>query len=357
MTAAPTTEQAAPGALVRQVMGDALGFLNAAALRVAVHLDIAEHLASGPKTPAELATLSDADPGHLARVLRFLAMRGVFREDERGAYHLTPAAELLRAESPMSVRSMVLLLTDEMYWLPAGRLEETVRAGTTVFNGIFGGPLFDVLARDPSRADIFNTAIADLSVTEQDPIAASYDFPDTGTVVDVGGGPGGLLHAILLRNPGLRGVLFEQESVLAKHRLGDPAIAGRWEPVAGDFFGLIPTGGDIYVLKRVLHDWDDADSLRILKATRQAMADEAKLLIIDAVIPSGNDPHPSKLYDIAMMTNFDGKERTKAEFDALLAAANLRAVRVIPTPGTLSIVEAVPAPPATPSAPEEAVLR
>lgn len=329
--------------LVRQVLGDSLGYLYSAALRVAVRIELAEHLTDGPKTAEQLGELSGVDSGHLRRVLRFLATRQVFREDEAGAFHLTPGASLLKADSPFSVRSMILLLTDEMYWLPAGRLEETVRNGTTIFNEIFGGPLFNVLANEPDRAAIFNTAIADLSVTEQDPIAASYTFPEAGTVVDVGGGPGGLLAAILTRNPGLRGILFEQQSVLDKHRLGDPALAGRWEPVAGDFFGEIPSEGDLYVLKRVLHDWDDANSLRILKACRAAMPDHARILVIDAVIPPGNEPHPSKLYDLAMMTNFDGKERTQDEFDALLAAADLKPVRTIPTPGTLSIVEAVPA--------------
>jgi hypothetical protein len=327
--------------LVRQILGDSLGYLYPAALRVAVRLGVAELLVDGPRSPEQLAEAAGADAGHLRRILRFLATRGVFREDDEGSFHLTPAAELLRADAPLSVRSMVLLLTDEMYWLSTGRLEESVRTGATVFNKIFGAPLFEYLARNEEAADTFNIGIADLSAIEQRPIAVAYEFPATGTIVDVAGGPGGLLHAVLTLNPGLRGVLFEQDSVLKELRLEDPAIAGRWETVAGDFFTAVPPGGDVYLLKRVLHDWSDEDSVRILRSCREAMSDDARLLVIDAIVPPGNEPHAAKLYDVAMMTIFDGKERTREEFDALFAASGLTANRIIPTPGTLSIIEAV----------------
>lgn len=336
-------DPAAVGAAVRQVLGDALGYLYPAALRVAVRVGVADHLTDGPLPVERLAALCGVQPDHLRRVLRFLATRDVFREDEDGAFHLTTAASLLRSGSPLSVRSTVLLLTDEMYWLPTGRLEDTVRKGTTIFNDIFGSPLFDYLAGDEERAQIFHTGIADLSTMEQDGIADSYRFADAGTVIDVAGGPGGFLQAVLRRNPRLRGVLFDDESVLREHRLTDPAIAGRWETVAGDFFTAVPRGGDVYFLKRVLHDWDDAHSLRILQSCRAAMSDQARLLVIDAIVPLGNDPHPSKLYDVAMMTIFDGKERTEAEFVSLLAQAGLKLNRIIPTPGTLSIIEAAAA--------------
>jgi hypothetical protein len=330
-------------AMVRQVLGDSLGYLYPAALRVAVRLSLAEALADGPLTPQELASRTGASADHLRRVVRLLATRGVFREGEDGAVHLTPAANLLRPDGPVSVRTMVLLLTDEMYWLSTGRLEQTVRTGETVFNQIFGAPLFDYLLRNEEAGRVFHTGIADLSTIEQEPIAAAYGFPATGTVVDIGGGPGGLLQSVLRRNPGLRGVLFDQDSVLKEHRIDDPVVAGRWETAAGDFFTAVPPGGDIYMLKRVLHDWDDEHSIRILRSCREAMPAHARMLVIDAVVPPGNEPHASKVYDVAMMTIFDGKERTAEEFDVLFAAAGLKAVRVIPTPGTLSIIEAVPA--------------
>lgn len=332
------------GAIVRDVLGDSLGFLYPAALRVAVRLKVADVLAAGPMTVEQLAEATGSHAGHLRRVLRYLATRKVFREDEAGLFHLTAVAGFLRVDSPVPIRSMILLLTDPaIYWEPTGRLEDTVRNGTTVFNEINGMALFDYLAANQDSGSVFHTGIADLSIIEQGGIADAFDFPEAGTIVDVGGGPGGMLHTILTRNPGLRGILFEQESVLGQLRLDDPAIAGRWDTVAGDFFSDVPPPGDIYLLKRVLHDWSDADSLRILKTCRAAMRDDARLLVIDAVIPLGNDPHPSKLYDVAMMTNFDGKERTAAEFDELFAAAGLKALRIIPTPGTVSVIETMPA--------------
>jgi O-methyltransferase domain len=331
------------GAAVRQVLGDTLGYLYPAALRVAIRLDVADQLAKGPMTAEALAAISGVSPDHLRRVLRFLATRGVFREDDSGAFHLTTAAGLLRSDSPASVRTTALLLTDEIYWLSAGRLEDTVRTGQTVFDEIFGAPLFDYLAKNEECGRLFHTGIADLSTMEQDGIADSYQFPEHGTMVDVGGGPGGFLHAVLIRNPGLTGVLFDQQTVLREHRLGDPAIADRWRTIAGDFFTEVPAGGDVYTLKRVLHDWDDAHCLKILTACRRAMTEHARLLVIDAVVPPGNDPHPSKLYDIAMMATFQGKERTKAEFVDLLTAAGFTLRSVSQTPGTLSVLEALPA--------------
>jgi hypothetical protein len=330
------------GALVRQLLGDSLGFLYPAALRVAVRLGIADLLVDGPKTPQDLAELAKVDASYLGRLLRYLATRKVFAEDSAtGEFALTPAANLLRAEAPASVRSTVLLLTDDIYWLPAGKLEDTVRDGATSFDKIFGAPMFEYFDQNEDTGNVFHTGIADLSTMEQYGIAESYDFPATGTVVDVAGGPGGFLSTVLAANPGLHGVLAEQEALLRQHRLTDPAIAGRWETVTADFFSSVPDTGDIYVLKRVLHDWDDASCVRILRTCRAAMSAEARLLVVDAIVPKGNDPHPSKLYDIAMMTNFNGKERTEEEFDELFAAADLKANRVITTPGTLSIIEAV----------------
>jgi hypothetical protein len=328
--------------LVRQVLGDSLGYLYPAALRVAVRTGVADALVDGPRSHEELAKLTGTAPGHLKRVLRFLAARGVFREDDSGAFHLTPAAGLLRSDSPIPLGNVVNLFTDEMYWLPAGRLEDTVRRGSTVFDDIFGAAFFDHVVADADRGRVFDTALASLSLLEQGPIADSYPFPPSGTVIDVAGGTGGLLQAVLSRNPGLRGILFDRESVLERHLLDIPAIAGRWETAEGDFVTEVPSGGDIYMLKRILHDKSDAESLAVLRTCRRAMSDDARLLVIDAVIPSAPGPHPSMISDVLMMTVWDGRERTREEFEALFAEAGLTLSRVIPTPSALAIVEAVP---------------
>ncbi|MFF9020300.1 methyltransferase [Streptomyces eurythermus] len=329
-------------AAIRQVLGDSLGYLYPACLRVAIRAGVPDLLAGGPRTTGQLADATGLHAPFLYRVLRFLATRGVFREDDDGAFHITPAAQVLRSDVPYSVRTTALLLTDEMYWKSAERLEDTVREGATAFNKIFGAPLFDYLNTHEESARVFHTGIADLSTIEQGRVADSYAFPERGTVVDVGGGPGGFLRTILTKNPGLRGVLYEQAQVLEQHILDVPELAGRWETAEGDFFETTPTGGDLYLLKRVLHDWSDDDCLRILRACRKGMGADAKLLIVDCVVPRGNDPDPGKLYDIAMMTIFDGMERTEAEFDRLLTTTGFRLSRIIPTNGPVSIVEAMP---------------
>ncbi|MEC3975009.1 methyltransferase [Amycolatopsis sp. H20-H5] len=337
-----TTQPTDPGAMIRQLLGDALAYLYPASLRVIIRLEIPELLADRPRTAAELAEATGADASHLQRILRYLSSRGVFQEDETGAFHATGLSEPLRADARPSVRQTVLLLTDDIYWRSTGRLEDIVRTGKTVFDDLFGAPLFELLAGDPERAALFDSGIAAISVLEQEAIAAAYEFPEGARVVDVGGGPGGLLNTVLRRNPTLRGVLFEQESVLAKHILDD-SLSDRWSTAAGDFFTAVPEGEDFYVLKRVLHDWNDEDSLKILRSCRAALPEHGRVLVVDAVIPPGNEPHASKLYDVAMMTIFDGKERTEEEFTRLLSAADLKVARIIPTPGTLSVVEAVPA--------------
>ena len=329
--------------LVRQVLGDSLGYLYPAALRVAVRLGVADLLVDGPRSREELAAAAGVEADHLGRVLRFLATRGVFAEDDSGRFQLTPVAGLLRADSPVPLASIVLLFTDDMYWRPAGRLEDTVRAGRTAFPDIFGAPFFEYVLGAQERLDTFGTAIADLSVLEQGAIADSYTFPSSGTVVDVAGGRGGMLHAVLRRNPDLQGVLFDREPVLRHHRLDDPEIAGRWRTVAGDFTAEVPAGGDIYLLKRILHDKSDDESLSVLRTCRRAMSDSARLLVIDPVIPPTTGPHPHVVSDILMMTVWDGRERTEEQLGQLLADADFKLIGVTATPSGLSIAEAGPA--------------
>ncbi|MFF9020301.1 methyltransferase [Streptomyces eurythermus] len=327
-------------AAIRQVLGDSLGYLYPACLRVAIRAGVPDLLAGGPRTTGQLADATGLHAPFLYRVLRFLATRGVFREDDDGAFHITPAAQVLRSDVPYSVRSAALLFTDEMYWKSAERLEDTVREGTTVFDDIFGVPVFDRVDGDGAPAVLFSEALDSLSMTEQTAIADSYAFPPAGTVVDLAGGTGGFLRTVLARNPKLRGVLFERAPVLARHRLDDPAIAGRWETVAGDFYESVPAGADVYVLKRIVHDKSRADCLRILRNCRKAMGEGSRLLIVDAVVPDKDVPPGIVLSDVLMLTVFEGKERTKDEFASLLGEAGLNLLRIHPTPASLSIIEA-----------------
>nr|WP_246259022.1 methyltransferase [Streptomyces typhae] len=318
----------------------ALGFVFPAALRAVALTRVADHLSDGPRTPTALAAATETDPAALTRVLRLLATRGLLAEDEQGRFRLEASGQALRSDVPGSVRDGILMITDRTFWLPAGRMDQCLRTGESVFEDIFTQPFFDHFAQDAKTAAVFHDGMAAMSGVENGPIAAAYDFPETGTVVDVGGGQGGFLAAVLRAGPGLDGVLYDQAHVLAGHELGDDAaLAGRWSTAEGDFFTDVPKG-DVLLLKRILHDWQDEQCVRLLRACRRALAPGGRVLVVDAVIVADNRPHQAKDLDLLMMTSLVGRERTHENFRALFAEAGLRLTRVLPTPTVLSVVEA-----------------
>ncbi|MFF2659056.1 methyltransferase [Kitasatospora sp. NPDC058032] len=325
------------------LVDEALGFLFPAALRAAADVGVADHLADGPATPAELAAATGTDTRNLYRVLRLLATRGVVSEDAQGRFTLTDAGQALRGDVPYSVRTAVQMLTDRTMWRPAGELTHCLTEGTTAFENIFGMPFFDHFAKDERTAAVFHVGMAAMSDQENAPIAAAPDFPPSGTVVDIGGGHGGLLLEVLRRNPGLEGVLYDRSHVLAGNRLGaHPEITGRWTVQEGDFFAAVPTG-DVLMLKRITHDWDDDACVTLLGHCARALRPGGRVLVLDAVVPPGNEPHQSKDLDLMMMASLTGRERSAGDFAELFARAGLRLSRVIPTPTVLSVVEAVAA--------------
>ncbi|KUL38505.1 SAM-dependent methyltransferase [Streptomyces sp. NRRL F-4489] len=321
-----------------------LGHLYSAALRTAALLHLADHLAGGPRTAAELAQLTGTDAVFLRRCLRYLAGRGVFSEDGNAAFHLTPAAQFLRTGVPGSLRDAVLMLTDDIFVRSSAALDETVRTGAPAFPKVFGAPFFEYLKDHSATRALFDTGMAAFSEPVDDLVAGAYPFPGEGTVVDVGGGRGGLLRHVLLRHPGLSGVLFDQEPALRDHVLDTAELAGRWRTEPGDFFAAVPDGGDVYLLKHVLHDWEDEAAVRILRSCRRGLAPGGKVLVIDSVPAPGNAPHPGRALDVAMMTLVTGKERGPKELDDLFARSGLRRTRILPTPTFASIVEAEAAP-------------
>jgi SAM-dependent methyltransferase len=317
-----------------------MGYAYAAALRAAAILGVADHLVDGPKTVTELAAATETDTQRLYRMLRLLATRGVFREDERSRFELTPAAEFLRMDVPLSLRSAVMMITDETFWRPSGEVVWGVR-GTPPFKRIFGKPFFDYWAQDMAAAEDFHVGMSSMSEVENQFLVRSYDFPEGATVVDVAGGFGGLLLRVLQRNPTLHGILFDQPHVLARHRLEELGADDRWELASGDFFEACPSG-DIYLLKYIMHDWPDDKAIRILRNCRKAMAPGGRVLVMDPVIPPGNVPHTGKAMDLIVMAIYEGgRERTEEELRQLLAAADLRLNRVIDTGSYISIVEGV----------------
>lgn len=333
-----TSSSVNPGQLIVDL---GFGFILSGALSAATELRVADHLEQGPKSPEALATELGVHAQSLYRVLRLLASVGVFAEDESGRFQLTPAADLLRENAPVSLRDAVLMLTQKIFWAPTSELTTTVRTGQNPFERIFGKPFFDYLEADSAAGAVFHRGMSGLSDMENALIARSYDFSETGKVIDVGGGHGGFLIEILKASPEVRGVLFDHAHVLRESRLAGAGFAARSETIEGDFFTSVPPGGDAYVLKRILHDWSDDVCVTILRNCREAMAPGGRVLVVDTVIPRGNEPHGGKILDVMMMASLPGRERTEEDFRELFTQAGLRLSRVIHTPAALSITEAV----------------
>ncbi|MFF4101985.1 methyltransferase [Streptomyces sp. NPDC001903] len=317
------------------------GHVHAAALRaVAVHR-IADHLTDGPRTAEELAARTGTHGPALRRILRFLATRGLFGEDGRGAFRLEEAGRSLVAGAPGSQLASVLMLTDPMFARSAGRLADTLRTGESAFDLAHGMPFFEHLLGSPEDRATFDAGMAAHSGPAEELVAQSYAFPAGARLVDVAGGRGGLLAAVLTREPTLSGTLFDQPATVAEHVLDRPGLAGRWRTAGGDFFTAVPAGGDFYLLKHILHDWSDEDALRILGSIRRAAGTGGRLLVVEAVLPEGSAPHPAVELDVVMLMAVTGRERTAAEFESLLARAGFRLDRILPTPSVPSLLEAV----------------
>jgi hypothetical protein len=315
---------------------EAMSFTYPAALRAAAALGVADHLADGPRTPAELADACDADADAVHRILRLLAGRDVFREDTDGLFHLTAKGDALRAGAPTSARSAILMFTDDLFWTTAQRLATNAREADPSLEKVLGMPLeryFD----DGDRAALFYEGMAVVSDAENPAIVQSYDFPARGTVVDVGGRSGSLLLSVLRANPRLSGVMFDIDPA-PTGPLDVADVADRWHTVQGDFFDEVPAG-DVLVLKRILHNWDDRDCVRILEGCARALRPGGRVLAIDAIIPGDNRAHQSKGLDVMMLAALTGRERTAAQIERLFAAAGLRLERVIDTASVMSIAE------------------
>jgi hypothetical protein len=319
------------------------------AAQVAAKLGLAGLMRDGPRAPADLAAETGTDPNALRRLLRALAGFGVFAEDAAGRFGLTSLAEPLRSDAPGgSLRDFAILLGEPESWRAWGALEHSVRTGRPAFEHVFGRPLFDYLAANPEPARLFDAAMASRSAQEAATFVAAYDLSDLeGTVVDVGGGRGTLLAAVLRANPALGGVLFDLPHVAeaAREALAAAGLAARCRIETGDFFERVPAGGAVYLLHRVIHDWDDARAGRILAHCRAAMPPRGgRLLLLEAVVPPGNTPHMAKLLDLLMLVWPGGRERDEAEYRALLAAAGFALAQIVPTASpAVSVIEAVPA--------------
>ncbi|EHR62322.1 methyltransferase [Saccharomonospora cyanea] len=337
-TAAPTPDEHAR--LLDMVIGGA----TAQAVYVAAKLGIADVLAEGPATAEDIAKRVGSHPEATYRLLRALTTRSIFAEEPGRRFRLTPMAQALRSDVPDSVRPIVLVAGHPVTWQHWGELTYSVATGNSAFEKLHGMPVFDYLAKDPDYAALFNESMTFSSAIEIPAILDAYDFSRFGTIVEVGGGQGRLLAAILQNTPNARGVLFDLDSVVAgaPSVLTEAGVGDRSTVRGGSFFDSVPSGGDAYILKHIIHDWPEDKALDILGNVRAATGPDATLLVMDMVLPEDGSPHFGKLVDLDVLVAFGGRHRTEAEYADLLARAGFRLTGVTPTAGSPSIIEAVP---------------
>jgi hypothetical protein len=333
-----------PAATLLQILG---GSVVAQAVSTAAQLKVADALASGPRTAAEIAPVVSAHAPSLYRLMRALAMVGVLEEQEGERFSLTAVGECLRSDVPGSQRQMAVMLGRPWRLAALGELAHSVRTGESGFEKAHGESAFAWFGKHPEEGAIFDGAMTSGSAPTSDGVARSYDFAPFARIADVGGGQGFLLSAILKAHPGARGVLYDLPHVVAgargaKSPLAEAGVAERCEIVAGSFFEAVPPGCDAYVMKHIIHDWDDADAAKILGLCRDAAGPSGRVLVVESVVPPRGVPSFAKLLDLQMLsTTHGGKERTEREFSDLFARAGLRLARVVPTPFRVSVLEGV----------------
>jgi O-methyltransferase domain len=312
------------------------------ALYAAARLGVADAIADGTGEVDEIARRVGGSPDATYRFLRLLASEGVLREREDRTFELTELGSTLRSDAEDSMRGWVLFSGSPHYLAAWQEIVSSIQTGDPAWEKVHGAPFFDYLAAHADLAAGFDAAMTSLSSWEAGAVIDSFDFSSAQTIVDVGGGEGLLLARILLANPRLQGVLFDKPETVAKidGKFGDPALAGRVTTVGGDFFASVPPGADLYILKYVIHDWDDDRAVRILTSCREAMAPGGRVLLVETVIPGSGESHYAKQQDLEMLVLLGSRERTDAEYEQLLARAGLRLDRLTATGGHLSIVEA-----------------
>jgi hypothetical protein len=329
-----------------QLLQIATGCFASAAIYVVAKLGIADLLKDAARPVGELAASTDTDADSLYRVLRATASIGVLEEREGSIFANTPMSETLREDWPNSTRNLTIWMLEPAHWNVYGELMYSVKTGKTAWDKVYGEPCFDSLFGEmKDLGDIFNRAMTSYSLQTIPAIMMAYDFSAFGTIADIAGGYGHLLGAILQHNPAAKGMLFDLAPVLegAPAMLESYGVRDRVEVVAGDFTASVPVTADCYLLKHIIHDWYDDKCRAILGNITLVMPDDAKILIIDAVVPPPGEPHFSKFLDLEMLMLPGGKERTADEFETLLSSSGLRLNRIIPTPAPISIIEALKA--------------
>ena len=333
-----------PGATLGRLI---VGFQVSQAIHVAATLGVADLLADGPRTSDELAVATNAHAGSLYRLLRALSSVGVFYEDDGRRFSLTPMGALLRSDVPGSLRGWAMHVGRPYFQEAWGHLEHSVRTGDNAFQHVHGTDVWAYRAERPDESAIFDLAMESLTGAANRALLDAYDFGRFASVVDVGGGNGALLAALLGEFPAMRGVLLDQPHVVANAAavLERAGVADRCEIVGGSFFDEVPAGGDAYTLKSIIHDYEDARAVTILRICRRAMAADAALLLIERIVGPPNEDPRAKFSDLNMLVAPAGRERTLQEWDALVTLAGFRLTTATPSTSGLAVIEAAPATP------------
>lgn len=322
----------------------AFNALTTQALYVAAKIKIADLLSDGEKTTAELAAATETHERALYRVLRSLASMGIFEETAPKTFANTYISELLRSDVPNTMRNGAIFMGEAWHYNVWANMLYSVKTGKPAWGHTHGKEVFDYFPENAEHSEIFNNAMTDMSAATAPVVVEAYDFSGIEKLADIAGGHGFLLSQILKANPEIKGILFDLPHVLAgaDEILSRENVADRVEKVSGDFFAEVPSA-DAYIMKHIIHDWDDERSIKILQSIYRAMNPGGKLLIVETVVPEGNEPHYSKLLDLEMLTSPGGIERTAEEYRELLAHAGFALTKIVPTKSPFSIIEAVKA--------------
>ena len=330
-----------PTAAVMKIL---MGLVSSSAVSAVARLGIADHLENGAITAQELGTKVGADPELLSRLMRATSGLGVLAQTSDGKWEQTALSDVLRSTAPATLRDVAIMFADDWHVRTVGSLHETVRTGQLAVDRIYGMPAFKYFETDTEAAEHFNRAMTSFSTTEALAIAKAYDFSDVRSVAEVAGGHGLFLASILERYPDMTATLLELPQVVETIEQGPLGRFGnRVKVVEGDMFRAVPAGAEAYIMKRIIHDWSDDQSMKILSACRASIPKNGRLLVIDSILPADTSFSPVKFMDLIMMLFSGGKERTEEEFRILFARAGWRLNRIIPTASPLSIIEGLPA--------------
>lgn len=324
------------------MMGWLTSVWTARIVSVAAELGLADHMTDGSRTTEELAVATGTHAPSLHRLLRALAGAGVLHYED-GRYSLTPLGEALRSDDPQSIRGFMASVLGGEHYTAWGELLYSIRTGEVALQKCYGTDVWSYFAAHPERATFFNDAMNNLSAGVIMAVLASYDFSGISTIMDVGGGHGAMVSNILQNYPEMRGIVFDQPSVVdgALPVIERAGVADRCVLAAGNFFESVPDGADAHLLKFIIHDWNDEQSTQILKNCRRALNDGGKLLLIEAVIPPPNTAHFANLGDINMLVMTGGRERTRDEYAELYRTTGFELTKVIETPSPVSIIEGI----------------